>query len=219
MVTAPRSLLQPLLVALSAIGIASIFLPFTRRVAPYDVLVLNAPEIFAGRLPNRYDILLILLTSPFWLAIPITLASVKRLWAGRLSRVAWLTCYGLALVMAGATLGFVGLGFSEKTLPTDWSLEKYLAVFSPQEHLVLLPVAILILGAGWVIRNRRRRLLLHALNAVIAMQIAYIANGVLCLALFQDDWKSGAYVTLATAIVYLTHIAFVSSRRFAATVR
>lgn len=219
MVGTPTRLLQFCLVALSSIGIASIFLPFTRSVAPFDVIVLNEPGILAGQLPNRFDILLILLVSPFWLAIPITLASVKRLWAGRLSRVAWLTCYGLALVMAAATLGFIGLGLSEKPLPTDWSLEKYLAVFSPQEHLVLLPVAILVLGAGWVIRNRRRRLLLHALNAVIAMQVAYIANGVLCLALFQDDWKTGAYVTLGTVAVYLIHIVFVSSRRFTATVR
>jgi hypothetical protein len=215
----PTRLLQLCLVAVSTIGIASIFLPFTRSVAPFDVIVLNEPRILAGQLPNQHDVLLILLTSPFWLAIPITFASLKRLLAGRLSRVAWFTSYMLALIMGGATLGFVGLGLSGKALPTDWSLEKYLAVFSPQEHIVLLPVAILILGAGWVIRNRRRQLLLHSLNAVIAMQLVYIANGVLCLALFQDDWKSGAYVTLATVVVYLAHIAFVSSRRFTATVR
>ncbi len=215
----PTKLLQLCLVALTTIGIASIFLPFTRSVAPFDVIVLNEPGVLAGQLPNRHDVLLILLTSPFWLAIPITLASLKRLLAGRLSRVAWFTSYTLALIMGSATLGFVGLGLSGKTLPKDWSLEKYLAVFSPQEHIVLLPVAILIFGAGWVIRNRRRQLLLHSLNAVIAMQVVYIANGVLCLALFQDDWKSGAYVTLATVVVYLAHIAFVSSRRFTATVR
>lgn len=215
----PTRLLQLCLVAISTIGIASIFLPFTRSVAPFDVLMLNEPRILAGQLPNQHDVLLILLTSPFWLAIPITFASLKRLLAGRLSRVAWFTSYTLALIMGSATLGFVGLGLSGKTLPTDWSLEKYLAVFSPQEHIVLLPVAILILGAGWVIRNRRRQLLLHSLNAVIAMQVVYIANGVLCLALFQDDWKSGAYVTLATVVVYLAHIAFVSSRRFTAAVR
>ncbi len=215
----PTKLLQLCLVALTTIGIASIFLPFTRSVAPFDVIVLNEPGVLAGQLPNRHDVLLILLTSPFWLAIPITLASLKRLLAGRLSRVAWFTSYTLALIMGSATLGFVGLGLSGKTLPKDWSLEKYLAVFSPQEHIVLLPVTILILGAGWVIRNRRRQLLLHSLNAVIAMQVVYIANGVLCLALFQDDWKSGAYVTLATVVVYLAHIAFVSSRRFTATVR
>lgn len=219
MVMVPTKL-QPYLVALSVIGIASIFLPFTRKVAPFDVIVLNAPAVLAGRLPNQYDIWLILLTSPFWLAIPITAASVKRLWAGRLSRAAWLTSYGLALIMAGAILGFVGLALSEKGLPTDRPLEEYLVMFSPQEYLVLLlPLAILVLGAGWVIRNRRHRVLLHALNAVIAMQVAYIANGVLCLALFQDDWKNGAYITLVTVVVYLTHIALVSSRQPTAAVR
>jgi hypothetical protein len=210
MVTAPTKL-QPYLAALGVIGIVSIFVPLTRKVAPFDVIVFNAPEILGGRLPNWYDIWLILLASPFFLAIPITTASLKRLWAGRLSRVAWLTSYGLALVMAAATLGFVGLGVFEKALPTDRPLEEYLVMFSPQEYLVLLlPLAILILGAGWVIRNRRRRLVLHAINAVIAMQVAYIANGVLCLALFQDDWKNGAYITLATVIVYLTNIVLVS---------
>lgn len=217
--TAPTKL-QPYLVALSVIGIVSIFLPFTRNVAPFDVIVLNAPVILAGKLPNRYDIWLILLTGPFFLAIPITAASLKRLWTGRLSRVAWLTSYGLALAMAGATLGFIGLGLSEKASPMDRSLEEYLVLLSPQEYLVLfLPLAILALGAGWVIRNRRRRLLLHALNAVITMQVAYIANGVLCLVLFQDDWKNGAYVTFVTVVVYLTHIALVSSRRSTSAVR
>lgn len=212
--------LHPYLVALSVIGIMSIFLPFTRKVAPFDLIVLNAPEIIAGRLPKRYDIWLILLASPFCLAIPITAASVKRLWTGRLSPVAWLTCYALALVMAGATLGFIGSGLSEKAPPRDWPLEEYLLLFSPQEYLVLfLPLAILILGAGWVIRNRRRKLLLHALNAVMAMEVAYIANGVLWLALFQDDWKSGAYMTLMTVVVYLVHIALVLSGRPTAVAR
>ena len=128
---------------------------------------------------------------------------------GRLSRVAWLTFYGLALVMAGATLGFIGLALTEKPLPTDTPLKEYLVLFSPQEYVaLLLPFFILVVGAGWLIRNKRRRLLLHAPNAVIAMQLAYIANGVLCLTLFQDDWKSGAYITLATVVVYLTHITF-----------
>ncbi|MDX1487180.1 MAG: hypothetical protein R3268_03195, partial [Acidiferrobacterales bacterium] len=88
---APTKLLQACLVALSVIGIASIFLPLTRKVAPLDVMVLNAPEILAGKLPNWSDIWLILLASPFFLAVPITIASLKRLWAGRLSRAAWLT--------------------------------------------------------------------------------------------------------------------------------
>ena len=147
----PTRLLQLCLVALTTIGIASIFLPFTRSVAPFDVIVLNEPGVLAGQLPNRHDVLLILLTSPFWLAIPITLASLKRLLAGRLSRVAWFTSYTLALIMGSATLGFVGLGLSGKTLPKDWSLEKYLAVFSPQEHIVLLPVAILIVITSYSI--------------------------------------------------------------------
>ncbi len=212
--------LQPYLVALSAIGIASIFLPLTRKIAPFDLIALNAPSVLAGRLPDRYGVWLILLVSPFWLAIPITAASVKRLWTGRLSRVAWVTCYGFSLAMAGATLGFIGLGVSEKALPKDRPLEEYLVLFSPQEYFVLLlPLAILILGAGWVIRNRRRRLLLHALNAVIAMQVAYVANGVLCLALFQDDWENGAYITLATIVLYLTHMVLVSSTRSTAAVR
>lgn len=208
------------LVALGAIGIISIFLSFTRRVAPFDLIVLNGPQILAWRLPNRDGIWLILLASPFWLAIPITAASLKRLWTGRLSRVAWLTFYGLALVMAGATLAFVGLALTEKPLPTNTLLEEYLVLFSPQEYFaLLLPLFILVFGAAWLIRNKRHRLLLHAPNAVIAMQIAYIANGVLCLTLFQDDWKSGAYITLATLVLYLTDITFVSWRRFTATVR
>ncbi len=213
MVAAPTRL-QPYVVTLSVIGIVSIFLPFTRNVSPFDLIVLNALEIIAGRLPSRYNIWLILLASPFCLAIPITAASVKRLWTGRLSRPAWLMSYGLALIMAGATLGFIGSGVSEKVPSTDLLPEEYLLLFSPQEYLVLFsPLAILILGGGWVIRNRRRRLLLHALNAVVAMQVAYIANGVLWLALFQDDWKNGAYVTLVTMVVYLTHIALVLSSR------
>ena len=218
---APTKLLQACLVALSVIGIASIFLPLTRKVAPLDVMVLNAPEILAGKLPNWSDIWLILLASPFFLAVPITIASLKRLWAGRLSRAAWLTSYVLALAMASATLGFIGLGVFEKTLPTDRPLEEYLVMFSPQEYVaLLLPLVVLVFGAGWVIRNRRRMLVLHAINAVIAMQVAYIANGALCLALFQDDWKNGAYVALATIVLYLIHIVLVSwQQRSTAAVR
>lgn len=211
---AARTAAVSIVVALGAIGIVSIFLPFTRTIAPYDLFVLHTPGIIAGQLPKRYDLWLILLASPFWLAIPITLAAAKRLLTGRLSRLGWLTSYALALIMTGATLGFIGSGVFEKVPSTDLLPEEYLLLFSPQEYVALfLPLAILILGWGWVIRNRRRKLLLHGLNAVVAMQVTYIANATLWLALFQDDWKNGAYVTLATIVVYLLHIALVLSGR------
>lgn len=206
-----------LVVALGAIGIVSIFLPFTRTIAPYDLFVLHTPGIIAGQLPKRYDLWLILLASPFWLAIPITIASAKRLLTGRLSRLGWLTSYALALIMTGATVGFIGSGLIEKVPSTNLLPEEYLLLFSPQEYVALsLPLAMLIIGWGWVIRNRRRKLLLHGLNAVIAMQVAYVANAALWLALFQDDWKYGAYAAAATIVVYLLHIALVVSGRAAA---
>lgn len=198
------------LVALGVVGIATIFLPFTEDVAPSDVIVAVGKEIFAGKLTDldEFSRTLTMLASPFCLAIPITAACAKGLRTGNLSRPAWLIVYGFALAMAGTTLGLVG-----------WTLLENGPRMPFGDYLVFsMPTSILVLGTGWIIRNWRRGLP-HARNAVIAMQVAYVANGVLCLGAFFGGWQIGAYMTLVTVIVYLAHIALLSVTKSAVAAR
>jgi hypothetical protein len=203
--------LHSYLVTLGVIGIVTIFLPFAHDVSPLDVVIAVGTEIFAGNLTGVDELgwKLTLIASPFCLAIPITVACVRRLWAGGPSRWEWVTAYVLALATGGMTLAIVGWGLFEG-VPGGSSLADNFGFFSP---LVVLP-----LGTGWVVRNWRHGLA-HALNAVGAMQVAYIASAIFCLVTFRDDWDSGAYVTLVTVIIYLAHSALASLTRFAAAAR
>ena len=189
--------LRPYLVGLGVLGSTTLFLPFTYDIAPLYAIVLLTWNLGS-------DVEILLVASPFVLTIPIIAASVQGLLPGRRSRPGWITAYALALAMAGVTLSVLVLVFFDRL---EWDL------------IVFSPLTILALGVGWIIRNWRRGLP-HALNAVIAMQVVYIANGVLCLALFIDEgWQSGAYMTLVTVVVYLADIALVSSTRSTAVAR
>ncbi|MFQ5757813.1 MAG: hypothetical protein ACE5H7_17185 [Acidiferrobacterales bacterium] len=197
--------LRPYLVGLGVLGITTLFLPFTHDVAPLQAIVLITWDWYLGHFDDT-ALLILLVASPFVLTIPIIAASVQGLLPGRRSRPAWLTAYALALAMAGVTLSVLALSEFYDNL---W--EEYFIVFSP--------LTVLALGIGWIIRNWRRGLA-HTLNAVIAMQVVYIANGALCLALFFDEgWESGAYMTLVTVVLYLAAIALVSSTRSTAVAR
>jgi hypothetical protein len=172
------------------VGTGAIFLSFTFDTSPADVLFFGSEVEFWP------------IASPFLLAIPISVASLRWLLAGRLSRLEWTTAYALGLVLAGATLFFLGL------LLVDGPR------LSAQEWLLTLsPLGILGAGVGIVSTNWRAGIP-HALNGILAMQVAYLANTSLCLIGFFPGWEIGAYFALVTALLYLAQIVVVYCQRY-----
>ena len=51
------------------------------------------------------------------------------------------------------------------------------------------------------------------LSALMALEVAYLGNCLLCLVLFLREWQRGAYCALVTAVVYLLHVILVSAQR------
>ena len=47
-------------------------------------------------------------------------------------------------------------------------------------------------------------------NPVMAIQIAYLANTVLCLIAFFGDWELGAYCVLVAALAFVLQIVLAS---------
>jgi phosphatidylserine synthase len=65
-------------------------------------------------------------------------------------------------------------------------------------------------AGGFVVVKNWRMGVPHALNCLVSMQVAYLANSLLCLVAFLGEWQVGAYLTLLTALVYVAEITIAS---------
>jgi len=74
----------------------------------------------------------------------------------------------------------------------------------------LSPAPILALGVYFLIRNSRMEPS-RKFNPVVAIQIAYLANAVLCLIAFFGNWELGAYCVLAAALAFVLQIVLASA--------
>jgi hypothetical protein len=74
---------------------------------------------------------------------------------------------------------------------------------------IAIPVLTPLLGVYVVINNLRNKGP-KEVSAVMAMQIAYLSNALLCLIGFFGEWQIGAYFVLVTSIVYLLQIVLAS---------
>lgn len=157
-------------------GIVALFLPFTSDESPVSAA--------AGQFWR--------LALPFFLAVLVTLSSLRWIVAGRLSR----------FEVAAGCLASISAACLTLTL--------YLQDIRPSDlrdwiSLLVAPI-VLIMGGVLVVRGRRRGLP-GGLTTLMSLQVAYLANCLLCLIAFFGEWQAGAYFALLTALVYLAQIA------------
>jgi hypothetical protein len=171
-----RSTLYVAITAFGLIGMVTPFFPFT-----YDVSPLRAVEAVG----NSRDFGLFLLGSPFFLAILVSIASIRLMVLGKCSRSELAIAYYSTIIMACATLFFtIGTLSAPPSTLHDW--------FS-----VAFPWATIALGSAIVVRSWLM-CVSSGLIAVIAMQLVYVANALICLVSFWPSWQIGAVVTLVT---------------------
>lgn len=180
----PRSTLYIAITAIGLVGMVTPFLPFTDDTSP-----LEAVEAVVD--PNDMFFWFFLLSGPFFLAILVSIASIRLMVFGEPSRSELVIAYCSAIIMACMLLFFTIRTISESPPST---LSDWLWVAFP-----LPPIA---LGSALIVRSWRLGVP-SGLIAVTAMQLAYVANALLCLCAFWGDWKIGAILTLVTAAVYV----------------
>jgi hypothetical protein len=171
-----RSKLYLATTLLGCAGLVTPFLQFAYGESPLSVIT----EAFQG----------VLLGLPFFLAIPISAASLRWMFLGQPARWELGITFGSALI--------TGLGILAPMVRLVYEPFS----FSPGEWVVLaLPLSILALASVYIWRRWRSRMP-AAQTAAAAMQFAYCANALLCLAGFWKERQIGAYVTLFTVVIY-----------------
>ena len=174
-----------LLAVLGTTGIAGLFFSFTMEVSPMNAIL----EKDLWRL-----------AAPFFLAVFVTVASIRRIFSVSFSKVEKVIAYIAGLLAAGVTVSFI---FNSDMWPSG--LQEWLTF--------AIPIVVLISGIFLVLINSRKQVSRET-NHLIAMQVAYIANCLMCLFMFWPNggdffpggWQVGAYFCLATSIVYLIQI-------------
>ena len=174
-----RSTLDILLTIAGGAGIAALFLPFCEfifgTISPLDGVTDTAIRRFAA---------------PFFLAAPISVASALWISRGQLLPGLRGIAYALAAVSAALTLSLVGSA---------------LAHGENSDIIEIWPaIAVLAVFAGGLVALLRNALggTPHELHPVMAMQVAYTANAVLCLLAAAPGWRIGAYFVVATSLAY-----------------
>ena len=175
-----RSIVQLLLTVAGLAGIPALFLPFT-SVAPYSSL----------------DDLIWALALPFSLSVPISIASLRLIVSGTLSRPERMIAYFASIATASVTLSLYAVG-------QNWNGQDWLGL--------VISIVTLILGVYVVLRSWRMATP-RELSALMSMQAAYLSNCLLCLMIFFGEWQIGAYFALATAVAYSVHIVRCSLKR------
>jgi hypothetical protein len=176
-----RSIVHLLLTIVGTAGIAGLFLPFTEDVSPVDAAL---------------DSGLWRLAIPFSLAVLASAASIRWIISGSLSRPERAIAYVASAAIAGVTVSMWFTLDGESRTIQEW-----LAIDSPGP--------ILALGICLLIRNAKMGPSRN-FNPVMAIQVAFLANAVLCLIAFFRDWQVGAYCVLVSAVAFMLQIILAS---------
>ena len=179
---AHRSIVHLLLTVVGMAGIAGLFLPFTSGTSPVD----------AASDKNFWR-----LAIPFFLAVLASAASIRWVISGSFSGRERAIAYVVSASMAGVTLS---QWFPFEGAPA--AIQEWLALVSPGP--------ILALGVYLLIRNSRMGPSRN-FNPVMAIQVAYLANAVLCLIMFFRYWQVGAYCVLLAAVTFVLQIILASA--------
>ena len=180
---AHRSIVHVLLTVVGMTGIAGLFLPFTFGTSPLEAA--STKEFWQ-------------LAVPFFLAVLATAASIRWVISGSFSGGERAIAYVISGSVAGLTLSM--------------SFPFYGRPRNIQEWLTMLsPYPILALGLYFLIRNSRMASS-REFNPVLAIQVAYLANAVMCLIGFYGDWDPGAYCALVAAGAFVLQIVQVTGK-------
>jgi hypothetical protein len=211
---------QAVLTALGLVtGIAVIFLPFgSIFLKPFVVWEIGVTDSLAEVAAIRYESslefflgLLMFMPPlvPLLLAVPISAGYLRWLTTGGLAPWAWRTDYTLAVLTGAAVVSWFG-----------WIVFLGMLSYAKQALAPICILASLGLG-GWVVMRNRRAGLPHALNALIALQVVYVADALGLLVIFIPDsklgdsirWRIGALFALLTVVVYVVQIVLGSLRK------
>ena len=191
-----RSISLLLLIVGGTTGIATLFLPFIFDTSPVGMVF----ELFLiSDAINWAWSLYALLAFPLFLPVLVFSASVRLMISGLFSRSERAVAYVASSMMAFSTLSFIILLFIVSGWPSF--VQEWLAS--------TIPVLTLLLGVFVVIKNLMNRGSMEV-SAVMAMQVAYLSNALLCLILFLGGWQIGAYFVIVTSIVYILQIILAS---------
>ena len=173
-----------LLTVVGMTGLVALSLPFAYDYSPIGAVFKEGLWPFA---------------LPFFLSILVSAASVRWIISGSFSRAEQIIAYALSTAMAGVTLSVY---LNSDGWPSN--VQEWLSM--------IIPIAILLFGVYAIIRNvsvgRCKKF-----SPVMALQVAYLGNAVLCLVEFFGKWQAGAYCILGVTVVYLLQIILVQTDR------
>ena len=189
-----RSALNLGIAVIALFGVPAIWLPFAYHTSPASALF---EDDFFRLWPLAW---------PHLLAIPIAVALFRWVASGHLSNgERW-----SGRLFAAAAGCVTGWPFIWAILHGDWPSGV------GEAFMGLMPLVILICGAALAVRALRSGRAPEGLDAVVMMEVAYLANVSLCL-LAAGDWgrnlQIGAYAVLLTSVVYVIQIVAVQVTR------
>jgi hypothetical protein len=174
----PKRLFAVLTVLAGMSGTAAIVVPFTLGVSPLDAL--------------HFELYRFLV--PAFLTPPAIAAVVGRwLRAGSLNRIERLVAVTLGTATALSTFVFLVRAILQTWPETS---QEWASLLS---SCVVLLAAVWFFAMGTVDRDFR---------AVVVMQAAYAASGTFCLVGFAGDWQIGAWLSLATLLIYAIQLGY-----------
>jgi uncharacterized membrane protein (DUF373 family) len=166
-------------------GIVSLFLPFTLSVSPMQAL--QEKDFWK-------------LAAPFFLSVLISLAVLRWLITSSFSRSWQAIGY---IISAGSAFITISFFFTGSISPSEF-----------MEWIAFAAAVVVILASSWLVIAKLRKQLAGGYCPLIALQVAYLANCLMCLVLFRPEnssmfgfsWQIGAWFSLATAVIYLLQI-------------
>jgi len=159
------------------VGILAIFLPFAWSTSPLAAV---------------FDEYLWRLAWPFFLPALVTSASLHWLITKRLSRSGNTIAYLISAAMICLMLSVYG---AADRWPGEF--KEWLAF--------VLPFVTMGFGVFALLKTRLNATL-RLFGPTISLQVAYLANCLLCLSSWFGQWQIGAYCSLVTAIAYVIQI-------------
>lgn len=173
-------------------GIVSLFLPFTFDVSP----------LYALQEHSWWK-----LAAPFFLSVLVFVAAMRWIISGSFTAIWKAIVYFISVASAMITISFFFAGGASPSEFIEWSG---------------LAVAVVVLLSGsWLVISKLIKQTSDVYCPLIALQVAYLANCLMCLVIFfrvgsgglGNDWQIGAWLSLITVIVYLLQIFLFATQR------
>jgi len=170
-------------------GIVSLFLPFTFDISP--LMALKEGGFFS----------LMRFAAPAFLSIFIFLSAINLIISGSFFKTGRVIAYLISVVSACNT---ISVFFTGGAFPTELI-----------ERLSFALVVVLLVSGSWLVISKLKQGATADYYPIIALQVAYLANCLMCLLLFPTvyGWQIGAWFILATVVIYLFQIFLFATQR------